>query len=861
MQGDDGRTPIAAGATPIAESAVDADPATALLKPSGRSAFNSPVSARPRQRLPSIGEYGHDVLKTCIQEVDTPEADKPPKAPEMQMRSQHSRSASREGKMSVGLVVPRASTASPQMMRESRKHDPANQALPPPSPSPNSLAALAQAGRTSRNGPRKRIPDGINLHIGPIDHAGNAEITSPEPSVASSTRFHWPKRRGPGSVASSVTSASTTGRGHRQRTVGKSLDDYIHSLDAATQKQRQRSRHGSRDRSSRDRSRTRAGESSRASSQDRGRSDSRGWAPKSRGSPTSPIPMSPEDLISLETPRQADSGALGAQSIISVETEPRTVRKSSSVVRHKISSRASSRTRHTSPDRRPPMLGIQGREGGVGEGSIARPPSSPLPMSATTPHFQGSEDEEDYRRALEDQERFRSRHNRSTSRSTKDPTSSIETKCRDHSQGRMFQDRNTPENGMGETLASSELAARVREVVGAVRNDRQQKKEAAARELEERRQSLARRPSAPPIPHPDMLSPATYRNPMSFDSFVPPADIPTRSQSAQPGAVRGMQAPRESGTVMRLPATPKAMRLKFGSDMKSAPSIPPLPDSAYLKTDEEGSRSQSPPKHSPKEAQETAEEPSLVTLLPSTVYSPPKRNNPPPIPRCMSAPIPDNEEKSGLKRRKSTKKNEEMQNVRQITGISGNLASLNEEIALPPPPPPPPPPPAPPVLKELQHLAVPPPPPPAPMPGVASHKPVVYGTDKGFIEIVMDEDERVQSPQPENVSIPAAAPISEQVVPILSPPAPPSSRDNHRGRISRASERLRSISRPRNTNSAAGGTLSREFAAPYESIPPPMQYTGPPNNRELSLDRHPREFKPRHAQKDSRTGLLESEMI
>ncbi|KAJ2905154.1 hypothetical protein MKZ38_006232 [Zalerion maritima] len=54
-QVDDGQTPIAAGVTPIAESAVDMmDPTTAVLKPSSRSAFNTPSSARPRQRLPSI---------------------------------------------------------------------------------------------------------------------------------------------------------------------------------------------------------------------------------------------------------------------------------------------------------------------------------------------------------------------------------------------------------------------------------------------------------------------------------------------------------------------------------------------------------------------------------------------------------------------------------------------------------------------------------------------------------------------------------------------------------------------------------------------------------------------------------------
>ncbi|CRK48579.1 hypothetical protein BN1723_020607, partial [Verticillium longisporum] len=42
----------------------------------------------------------------------------------------------------------------------------------------------------------------------------------------------------------------------------------------------------------------------------------------------------------------------------------------------------------------------------------------------------------------------------------------------------------------------------------AMKDERQRKKEQAARELEERRKSLAKRPLAPLIPHPNDISPA-----------------------------------------------------------------------------------------------------------------------------------------------------------------------------------------------------------------------------------------------------------------------------------------------------------------------------------------------------------------
>ncbi len=145
----------------------------------------------------------------------------------------------------MGMSLERAATASPMMMKTSHRRKEA----PPPSPSPESLAALMQGGRRSRNGPRDRFPSGLELQLQSANNSGASDVASPEQSIASSTRFHWPtRRRGPGSITSSATSASGTSSvartGHRGHQGGKSLDDYISSLEAAKVRSRGGSREG-----------------------------------------------------------------------------------------------------------------------------------------------------------------------------------------------------------------------------------------------------------------------------------------------------------------------------------------------------------------------------------------------------------------------------------------------------------------------------------------------------------------------------------------------------------------------------------------------------------------------------------------
>ncbi|PNY26410.1 Uncharacterized protein TCAP_03658 [Tolypocladium capitatum] len=831
LQGDGGKTPIAAGVTPIADSAISPggsyEAATAFLYPSNNSRFNTPTSARAgsssigRGRLPSIGEIPADLNRPLTQPVE--QARNP--AGQAETRQGHARKSSTgQNNLATGTLLRRAATASPMMMRDRPKPVVAvHEGERPPSPDHDLLAKMQEARSSRRNGSRDRIPRGISLQVH-TEQPSTAEVTSPEQSVTSSTRFHWPtRRRGPGSVASSITSNSSAGRSLRGNT--RHRDDYIHSLEAAQHySKRNRSRHGSEERareSSRDRhgSRERRAKS-RETSEERGRTSVRSWT-KPKRSPTSPIPMSPEDLAILSTPKYTDGG------------EPIAVRRVGSQAA-KTTSRTSSRgSNRRSPDGRPgpPALDIRGRTSGR-EGSRQRSPSSPLPLSAGALHYQGSEDEDDFKKATEAQEYFRAKHSRSASRSL---TSPIVTK-REHSESRRREaadaiDTLPPLAAHGRAV-STEHAGDLRQM----KDERQRKKEQAARELEERRKSLAKRPQAPQIPHPNDFIPAMMR--IGVETSEPKEgypDVPLRCATEPPRSTYS-----RSGPHIGLPATPKAMRLIMeaennGRAGKDRPDVPQFPATFAQR-------------HSPNTSPNKEKGAEPLTLLPSTVYQPPQRLA---IPRSMSAPVPDEPGPARYGRKAS---------VGDIRGmheaVGGERRRSHEE---PGPPPPPPPPPAPPMLKELQHLAVPPPPPPAPLPHARrSHNQGAAGS--GLIEIVMDDDDNT----------PMAAP-NDGMVPVIPPPAPPSRGHNRgrsigdgsvSGRFYKATERFRSTSRGRKD---AGRSIRSpsvdiplennampmgQLRSPAAGMPPPVMY-------DTDLMRVPTDLKGKRMS----TGLHRSEMI
>lgn len=774
-QGDAGQTPIPGEGPGLG----DQDATTAFLRPSNNSRFNTPTTARPggpsfgRGRLPSIGEMPSDFNREALQA--TQQQTLPIEQLESRLESRLSHKRSTSGgldQLAVGSSLQRAATASPMMMRDGYQRIVRPMALErPPSPDANVMMKMEQARANRRNGSRDRIPTGISMKLQSLDRR-DAPDTASEHSVTSSARYHWPtRRRGPGSVASSVTSASSAGRSLRYQAT-RNRDDYIHSLDTAQQfSKKQRSRHGSRERSrgrhgSRERS-TR----SREVSENRGRGASRGFA-KPKRSPTSPVPMSPEDLINLSTPKQAEMG------------DPLTVRKASEPIIRPGSRASSKGGRRRSPDarRRPPALDIRGRSKGR-DGSRQRSPSSPVPMPASAGHYQGSEDEEDFRLAMEAQEQFRAKHSRSVTRGLNSPA----LNKRDRSESRRRRANSESHDMIAPMLlhtraTSTEHAGDLRQM----KDERQRKKEQAARDLEERRKSLAQRPQAPLILHPTVYSPALR---LGVEMDDPKEDLPPRCATEPPKSMYARNTP-----AMGLPATPKAMRLVMDSDQTGSggspmPEVPPIPASFAQKHS---------PQVSPKASPEKEQAPPLTLLpattyqLPSTVYQPPIR---PPIPRSMSAPIPD--DPPSHYRRKAS--GSELVGIEEVP-VPERRRSHEEKI-----PPPPPPPPAP-MLKELQHLAIPPPPPPAPLPfGQRPHKAGAVGS--GMIEIVMDEDE--QSDAEPVVNVPAPLSISHNRGSSIG--------DNSiSGRFSKATERLRSASR---TRKDVRPMRSQAFEAPYESIP------------------------------------------
>ncbi|KAK2470829.1 hypothetical protein H9L39_17060 [Fusarium oxysporum f. sp. albedinis] len=785
--GDGGQTPIALGVTPIADSAgspafshaSNNEATTAFLHPSNNSRFNTPVSARARGRLPSIGEIPSDLNREALRSAELSAVPY-----HYEPRCNHVRTPSGNDNMMVGTALQRAATASPMMMREhAQRVVQAGEGDFPPRPDQTTMLKMQQTSRNHRNGSHDRIPVGVNLQL----HPGPAhdDITSPEQSVTSSTRYHWPtRRRGPASVTSSVTSASSAGRSLHHQAV-RNREDYIHSLDAANHySKRQRSRQRSHSRT-RDASRSRPGSRertarSREPSEECGSVSARNW-PKAKRSPTSPIPTSPEDLLNLSTPRHGQVG------------EPKAIRKVSGPTvkpKSRNSSRGSGR-RGPESRFRPPTLTLRGRSQGR-ESSAQRSPSSPLPLSAAIHHYQRSEDEEDYRTAMATQEEFRNKHSRSGSRGLGSPALNKQG-ASEHWRRANFEAANFDGSiSVHGRAASTEHAGDLKQM----KDERQRKKEHAARELEERRKSLAKRAQTPSIPHPNEFSPALAITVETAEPKPLPGGIPPRSATEPPQ--RSMYA--RNRQVIGLPATPKAMRLIIeGTHDQSGstprPDVPSIPAGFSQRYSPDSSPQQLP------EREEPVAEPSL-TLLPSTVYQPPAR---PPIPRSMSATIPD---EPGQRPAHFARKN----SVGRIEKVVPGEQRRSHEDPMPPPPPPP----APPVLKELRHLAS-PPPPPVPLQHAQRYQ-KTGAVASGMIEIVMDDDLSSGNDQASEASL----------------PAPASHRSHNRGRsiggcssisgrIHKATERLRSASRSRKKY-----VRSPPFEAPHERIPMPRRMKSPP---------------------------------
>jgi len=353
----------------------------------------------------------------------------------------------------------------------------------------------------------------------------------------------------------------------------------------------------------------------------------------------------------------------------------------------------------------------------------------------------------------------------------------------------------------------------------------------AARELEERRLSLARRPSAPVIPHPGDLAfrPVSHERSNTDDmlnSMSMYRDPITRSQTADPEMNKriGGAGPTSTTSVpIGLPANPRAMRhprymTADPNDEDDIPAVPSIPDNMQFQDSHSG------------------ETDDIGPLLPATTFGQPTAP-----PRSMSAPPQDilpsstyNSPTFPMGRRPSVggSRGHSRQNTmpdvlpqpnykrHSPPPITASIAEtihegqnqviiIDQEEDR-----------APPLLSQLQHLATPPPPPPPPL-NLGGHN----GNGIGMINIAIDSNSPGEKPMEVSPTNPSAT-------------GSPHAHRRGRGSVSenlgmtfkRVTERMRSTSRGPQRAKSPPITMTRAERSPYESVPE-FSFPRGPNTR------------------------------
>jgi hypothetical protein len=911
-----------------------------------------------RIRLPSIGETPTDVTPMTALKA---EGGRGPAA----FRNKISRSQT-----ASPMVLTASTYASSREDARSPMSEVSKTRLP--SPAAGAFTTLREKSRT-RNGSQDRKPDGLQINWPPMESIITGDYMSPGSDQGSSRSLRHRSNtdsslHSPAVTARSLASVSTA---QSPMKTGRSIDLYISSLEDANFNPQSGHRYennmdqaslttdGGRDRGTRARSSSRKARP-RELSEDRGR-NGRHYVRPAKKSPASPIPMSPDDLLNPRHNHEDERFYAGTSPVSErhktatassrAASRTRTVDPRSSS-RHasrrpspegRAQSRASSRTRaraqstrRTSPDSTDTRR-ARGRSNQRIE-APQRSPASPLSMSPQVVH-EGSGEAEgagtpESQYFEENRQRHRSRQ-RSTSRKPREAGTSMvrdrspdPDRVRARSTSRRPRER-APSNTRREVRAtsterrpqhertSSFASARSGSAVSALLSPMQQvesaaKRSQAARDLEERRQSLARRPSAPPIPHPEELLSrqasaagryVDYEDDASHSGSTYRDLAALRSRTVSPLSVSGLStsgfstsgvSTNPSSISVGLPATPRAMRhpkdiVIDPRELDDIPDVPQLPESRVV------------------DRQVHDETPDTLAPLPSTRYVPQRQALPrsasAPIPEALSSPppLPSNlpthpafqhmlppstrrqasESKAGSSRKISSNhedaqpgtlgyhgghaydRSEAMplsidQTISQDIQMDHHATSETE------------------ILPELQHLAQnrhhasPPPPPPPPPPPSQSLVPpppplhhvmdtastTVVGGSLGTIDIAMD-DLHQNGPSGSDLSSSSGA----------------RGRNGQESFGSKIRERMRSASRSR--KAPASNTEIRRIASPpYESIPPAgsspyesIQHFG----SDISLrskssssqvtERHPREVRAGMTPEMTRLGFTEGGMI
>ncbi|KAH7085798.1 WD domain-containing protein [Paraphoma chrysanthemicola] len=803
-QDDDDRTPMMAGVTPIAESA---------LSPSGarhpwrgaRDPSREPSSARTatpgayrRKRLPSRSDASrsttnNEVLASLV-------------IPDRGQRSDaHPRTAvdniGREAE-TLPFSTRRATSGSEtQDVLLSAATYKASDHLP--SPAVGVFETLSQKNRKrdeSRGGSRSRKP--IDLHL---------EMN--EVIVEKALGTNQSQKASPPLTGTSLKSAKI-----------RSIDQYISSLDEANNYSRAdpvEDRPASR--TARVRSRT------RDESQSRGRSGVRYIRPAKR-SPSSPVPMSPEDAgirgasnaeesfdderyykMSVASPVATESVASTRTARSRARVGASRTRASSKAVRREESPDGPvvgrSRVASRAASRRP--ADNRGRSTNRGDNS----PASPQSM-----HREETESTTDY-------EPVRAR-NRSTSRR---PTESTAGARREPSmERRAARDRSVSRRPTPAVREASRTRTNVRDVspdstfsgrsgVSRLRNTTMSRRELAAKELADRRLSLARRPSAPVIPDPGEFAfrPVSHGRSNTDDMLLPSStyrDPIQRSQTADPEMVnkyvsgnRLTGATSTTSVPIGLPANPRAMRhprymTADPSEQDDIPAVPSIPQ--HMQEQQEPQDDIGPLLPSTTFGQPIIPPSRAASAPPQELYSNQGSFRPSPsFPPPGRRPSLSSNSNRGHSRQNTTPEILPSTNYKRISPppITASIAeTMNErntlvidvdDIS------------APPILAQLQHLAGPPPPPPPPLNlgGGPNHI--------GMINIAIDE-------------------MGGEKPAELSPPFTTSPHSHRRGRGSvsdnlgmtfkRVTDRMRSTSR---SGTKSPPMMRAADVAPYESVP------------------------------------------
>ena len=900
----DDRTPTnAPGVTPIAESAVSPGGTPGgFLRPTSRSRNNLAIrTATPggfaRSRLPSIGETPVDVTMPLFPRpsaLPTPNDSGSDKEKDGQAAGQSS-----------DEKLPQTNGVDPPLLLSSARYNPGlatpgktpTTALPSstmkpmvlPDPSQKTLNTLQDRAR-ARNGSRDKKPDGLQIQM---PSAGdNAVFTDHRRSNTWSNGSIHLRQDARSDTRSPPGSGQSWGPAKSPSASGRSIDQYISSLDEANyhsrkhkgeSRRRQKSREGhSREgRSATGEHKSRSKPRVHESSEDRGRGDRRYIRPAKR-SPSSPIPMSPEDLQMYRDNASTDSVDAQMARVSSPDLESRHGREHSSRRKGVSSNRSGSKasdyshgtvrrispngyldsqlgseasystrskvsSRRQSPDRLMDSSS-RGRSQSKNEGSGNRSPSSPLPMSPQAKYYQRSEDEDDRLRLVEaNRQRLRSKPRSSSRRPRERGTSARRDASPDRR--RLHDDRAHRENEKRSSGPQVRAAMEQRRVSGdntasgaeqpalqRVKSDKTLKKEMAARELELRRESLARRPLAPVIPHPANLSLARppfvgrsqtdlTNSPTSWDHAATPPKQSPRSPDPAVGTDFDVFENRAvSAGPYGLPATPRAMRHpKYGSkDNNDVPTMPVIPDNMPTTIESfytgqqmrEVPRSMSAP--IPEQPQSFPVDLPLHPAFHRALRPSTKRSN--------LSPLGD----IGQHRRRPSMDAQAMAQAPVTASIDGTLHAAESTVMVTNAE-------QPPLLPELQHLSavIPPPPPPPPFHNESAlHSSLSSGSGLGVINIAIDNQHGNDMAVIDVPAVPVPPQSGRSPPPNTGRSPPPTvgrpssvhrrgRSDNFSNKIKGITDRIRSTSRGRKEQTKSP-LLDQQSntPSPYESMPP-----------------------------------------